>query len=104
MSAVVCLPACLRVSPQRPVARPPTETRHHISAIVDSTHVYITKPQDPALCRVLWFNKGDKEGHAIVFNVFINWVSEVIACSWWYPPKAYDADMTRDMDAVLPWV
>ena len=76
----------------------------YISAIVDSTHVYIAKPQDPALRRVLWFNKGDKKGHAIVFNVFINWASEVIACSWWYPPKAYDADMTRDMDAALPWV
>ena len=31
MSAVLCLPACLCVSPQRPVARPPTGTRpqHH---------------------------------------------------------------------------
>ena len=76
----------------------------YISAIVDSTHVYIAKPQDPALRRVLWFNKGDKKGHAIVFNVFINWASEVFACSWWYPSKAYDADMTRDMDATLPWV
>ena len=28
MSAVLCLPACLCVSPQRPVARPPTGTRH----------------------------------------------------------------------------
>ena len=27
MSAVLCLPACLCVSPQRPVARPPTGTR-----------------------------------------------------------------------------
>ena len=27
MSAVLCLPACLCVSPQRPVARPPTATR-----------------------------------------------------------------------------
>ena len=44
----------------------------YISAIVDWTHVYIAKPQDPALRRVLWFNKGDKKGHAIVFNVFIN--------------------------------
>ena len=29
VSAVLCLPACLCVSPQRPVARPPTATRHH---------------------------------------------------------------------------
>ena len=29
MSAVLCLPACLCVSPQRPVARPPTGTRHY---------------------------------------------------------------------------
>ena len=28
----------------------------------------------------------------------------IIACSSWYAPKAYDADMTRDMDAALPWV
>ena len=76
----------------------------YISAIVDSTHVYIAKPQDPALRRVLWFNKGDKKSHAIVFNLLINWASEVIASSWWYPPKASDADMTRDMDATLPWV
>ena len=27
MSAVLCLPACLCVSPQRPVARPPTRAR-----------------------------------------------------------------------------
>ena len=76
----------------------------YISAIVDSTHAYIGKLQDPALCHVLWFNKGDEKGHAIVFSVFINGALEVIACSWWYPPKAYDAHMTRDMDAALPWV
>ena len=29
MSAVLCLPACLCVSPQRPVARPPTGTRQY---------------------------------------------------------------------------
>ena len=29
VSAVLCLPACLCVSPQRPVARPPTGTRQH---------------------------------------------------------------------------
>ena len=52
----------------------------YISAIVDSTHVYIAKPQDPALPCLLWFNKGDKKGHAIVLNVFINWALEVIAC------------------------
>ena len=44
----------------------------YIFVIVDSTHVYIAKPQDPALCRALWSNKGDKKEHAIVFNVFIN--------------------------------
>ena len=56
----------------------------YISAIVHSTHVYTAEPQDPALRRVLWFNKGDKKGHAIDLNVFINWASEGIACSWWY--------------------
>ena len=33
MSAVLCLPACLCVSPQRPVARPPTGTRHWCSLV-----------------------------------------------------------------------
>ena len=76
----------------------------YISAIVDLTHVYVAKAQDPALRRVVWFNKGYKQGHTIVLNVFITWGSEDIACSWWYPPKAYDADMTGDTEAILPWV
>ena len=62
----------------------------NISAIVDSTHVFIAKPQDRVLRRLLWFNKGEKKGHAIIFNVFINPGREVIACSWWYPPKVWD--------------
>ena len=33
----------------------------------------------------------------------INWGREVIACSWWYPPRATDAEMTADMDASIPW-
>ena len=44
----------------------------YISAIVDATHVSSAWPKDPAFWRVLWFHKGDKTGHAIVFNVFIN--------------------------------
>ena len=26
-----------------------------------------------------------------------------IACSWWYPPRTTDAEMTADMDASIPW-
>ena len=67
----------------------------NISAIVDSTHVFIAKPQDRVLRRLLWFNKGEKKGHAIIFNVFINPGREVIACSWWYPPKVWDTSRLR---------
>ena len=38
MSAVLCLPACLCVSPQRPVARPPTGTRHYSGTILVGEH------------------------------------------------------------------
>ena len=37
MSAVLCLPACLCVSPQRPVARPPTGTRQYLFTAVKMT-------------------------------------------------------------------
>ena len=60
----------------------------HVSAIVDSTDIYIVKTQDCALSFVLWSKKSDKKGRASVFNVFINWASGVTACSWSSPPKA----------------
>ena len=58
--------------------------------MMDSTHVFIAKPQDRVLQRLLSFNKGDERGHAIRFNVFINRPHEVIACLWWYPPNVCD--------------
>ena len=42
MSAVLCLPACLCVSPQHPVARPPTGTRHY-SHMENSTRAQLDR-------------------------------------------------------------
>ena len=47
------------------------------------------------LRRLLWFSKGKKKGHAIIFNVFSNPGREVIACLWWYPPKVWDTSGPR---------
>ena len=43
MSAVLCLPACLCVSPQRIVARPPTGTRQCVPRINTPFMDYIRK-------------------------------------------------------------
>ena len=75
----------------------------HVSAIVDSTHVAIQSPSHPVDRELFWFDKPTYRGHALVFNAMINWGREVIACSWWYPPRATDAEMTADMDASIPW-
>ena len=40
-------------------------------AITDSPNVKIANPRDWGLRLVLWFQKGDKKGHATGFNVFI---------------------------------
>ena len=53
---------------------------------------------------MLWMNKPSHRGHAIIFNVNINWAGEVMAYSWWYPPRVYDAVVQEDMDADIPWV
>ena len=75
----------------------------HVSAIVDSTHVAIQSPSHPVDRELFWFDKPTYRGHALVFNAMINWGREIIACSWWYPPRATDAEMTADMDASIPW-
>ena len=74
----------------------------HVSAIVDSTHVAIQSPSHPVDQELFWFYKPTYRGHALVFNDMINWGREIIACSWWYPPSATDAEMTADMDASIP--
>ena len=60
------------------------------SAIVDSTHVFIARPQDRVLRRLLWFTMGENKGHAVLFNIVINPGREVITCLWWYPTKICD--------------
>ena len=49
------------------------------------------------------FHKPTYRGHALVFNAMINCAREIIACSWWYPPRATDAEMTADMVASISW-
>ena len=39
-------------------------------------------------------------GDVLLFKTMINWEQEIIACSWWYPPRATDAEMTADMDGL----
>ena len=75
----------------------------HVSAIVDSTHVAIQSPSHPVDRELFWCDKPTYRGHALVFNAMINWGREIIACSWWYQPRATDAEMTADMDASIPW-
>ena len=75
----------------------------HESAIVDSTHVAIQSPSHPVDRELSWFDKPTYRGHALMFNAMINWGREIIAWSWWYPPRATDAEMTADMDASIPW-
>ena len=75
----------------------------HVSAIVDSTHVAIQSPSHAVDKELFWFDEPTYRGHALVFNAMINWGREIIACSWWYPPRATDAGMTADMDASIPW-
>ena len=53
---------------------------------------------------MLWMKKSSQRGHAIIFNVNANWEGEVMACSWWYPLRVYDAVVQKDMDATIPWV
>ena len=76
---------------------------HHVSAIVDSTHVAIQSPSHPVDRELFTFDPPTYRGHALVFNAMINWGREIIACSWWYPPRATDAEMTPDMDASISW-
>ena len=75
----------------------------HVSAIVDSTHVAIQSPSHPVDPELFWSGKPTYRGHALVFNAMINWGREITACSWWYPPRATDAEKTADMDASIPW-
>ena len=75
----------------------------HVSAIVDSTHVAIQSPSHRVDRELFWFDKPTYRGHALVLNAMINWGREIIACWWWYPPCATDAEMTADMDASIPW-
>ena len=74
----------------------------HVSAIVDSTHVAIQSPSHPVDRELFRFDKPTYRGHALLFNAMIHWGREIIACSWWYPPRATDAEMTADMDASIP--
>ena len=62
----------------------------HISAIADSTHVLMESRK--IVCYGGFFGslRRKEKGHAIIFNVFSNPGREVIACSWWYPPKVWD--------------
>ena len=63
----------------------------------------IQSPLHPVDRELFWFDKPTYRGHALVLNTMINWGREIIACSWWYPPRATDAEMTADMDAPIPW-
>lgn len=84
------------VDPDDPILR-------YLTAVVDSTHVPIPRPADTFSQWFLWFDKPSYRGHALVFNVFINFGGEVIACSWWYSPKVSDHSMTQNMDSEIPW-
>ena len=60
-------------------------------------------PSHPVDRELFWFHKPSYRGHALVFNAMINWGRGIIACTWWYPPCATDAEMKADMDASIPW-
>ena len=74
-----------------------------MSAIVDSKHVAIQSPLHGVDQELFWFAKPTYRGHALVLNAMINRGREIIACSWWYAPRAGDDEMTADMDACIPW-
>ena len=73
------------------------------SAVADSTHLVIPIPPTAVLREMLWMSKPSHHGHALVFNLNINWNAEVIGCSWWYPPRIYDSVIQTDMDKDMPW-
>ena len=59
VSAVLCLPACLCVSPQRPVARPPTGTRQGEEALhrrIEGAHAPSHERAGPAGAALLWIH------------------------------------------------
>ena len=74
-----------------------------MSAIIDSTHLAIQSPSHPLDRELFWPHKPSYPGHVLVFNAMINWRREIIACSWWYPPRATDAEITADADTSIPW-
>ena len=45
----------------------------HISAAVDNNHVPIAAPNDPLFKWLMWLGKPVYKGHALIFNVFMNW-------------------------------
>ena len=74
----------------------------NVTAIDNSTHVAIQSPSQPADGELFSFDKRTDRGHVPGLNAMINWELEIIACVWWYPPCATDAEMTADVDASLP--
>ena len=69
----------------------------------NAMHVAIQSFSHPVDRELFSFDKLIYRGHALVFNAMINWGRESTACSWWYPPRATDAEMAADMDASIPW-